>query len=143
MTGWQIPCTAGQQFQAIVQPGQDRLGRQELDAGRGQLQGERQPVETAADLGDGGCVFVCQLEVGFCSPCALEEELHGFTICQILNRRVAGWRQVQWRNRIFVFPTQVERDAAADQDLQLWRSLQKVVNDRCSSDELFEVVQNE
>ncbi len=49
--GGHIARAAGQQLQPIRKTGKQRLGRKNLGAGRGKLDSERQPVETAADLG--------------------------------------------------------------------------------------------
>jgi len=44
------------QAEAAFQAGQQRPGRQQLDPGGGQLDGQRQPVEAAADRRDVGGV---------------------------------------------------------------------------------------
>ena len=49
----EVTRAAGQQCQPIVQAGQDRLRSQQLHAGCGQLDGQRQAVEPNADLDHG------------------------------------------------------------------------------------------
>src|SRR6186997_1728342 len=48
---------AGQQAEPIVQTSGDLLDRERAGACRGELDGEREPVETSADVGD-RCVVV-------------------------------------------------------------------------------------
>ena len=56
---------------------QERLGRNHLDPRRGQLDGERQPVERQADIGNRARVLVGQGKPGARGPGALYEQPHG------------------------------------------------------------------
>ena len=60
----QIARAAGEDLQAALQSSQHRRGRQRLDARRRQLDGQRQPVEAIADLGNRARVLAGQREVG-------------------------------------------------------------------------------
>ena len=60
----QIPRAASQQLQTGFQPRQHRLGGQDLDAGRGQLDGERQAIETDTDLGHRRRIVIIDLKTG-------------------------------------------------------------------------------
>ena len=75
LAGGQVARAAGQQRQPAVEPGQQRRRRQEGDAGRRQLDGERQPVEAAADRGHGRrrCSAV-RAKSGLHRPRSLDEE---------------------------------------------------------------------
>ena len=72
----QVAPAAGQQRQPVLQPGQQRRRREDLDPGRGQLDGQRQPVQPAADVGDGCGVLVGQREVGLDRLRPRDEEAH-------------------------------------------------------------------
>ena len=50
--------------QRSLQPHSQRGRREEVEPGRGQLDRQRQPVEPANDVGDGGGVGLGQAEVG-------------------------------------------------------------------------------
>ena len=52
LPGGQVARAAGQQRQPPLQPGEQRRRREDLDARGGQLDGQRQAVQAAADLGD-------------------------------------------------------------------------------------------
>jgi hypothetical protein len=65
--------TADKQLQAFLEATDQRLRRQHPDAGRSQLDGERQPVQALADFHDGGSILVRQLELSPHSPCAFDE----------------------------------------------------------------------
>ena len=76
LAGRQVARPIAQQPQAILHLRQQRLRREELDPGRRQLDGERQPVEGAADRGHRGCR---RLVEGQCRPHragTLQEEAH-------------------------------------------------------------------
>ena len=68
---------AGQQAEPIVEPSGDLRERERPGAGGGQLDGERQPVEPGADVGDHLVVVVGELErrAGGLGPG--DEEAHG------------------------------------------------------------------
>ena len=50
--GWGITGAAGQQRQSLLQPRQQRLWGEQPHPGRRQLDGQRQPIQAPADLGD-------------------------------------------------------------------------------------------
>jgi hypothetical protein len=50
MTRWQIAGAAAEQVEAAIEPRKQGPGREQLDAGGGELDGERQTVEPPADL---------------------------------------------------------------------------------------------
>ena len=54
----QVAIAAGQDRQPILQSGEERLWREHADPRRGQLDGQRQPVEASADRGDRRGVFL-------------------------------------------------------------------------------------
>ena len=60
----QVASAPGQQRQPVVEPGQQGRGRKHLDPRRGQLDGEGQPIQAPADLGDGDRVLRGQRELG-------------------------------------------------------------------------------
>ena len=54
----QVARAGGQDVELVLQAGEDRVGRQELDPGRGKLDRQGHPVEPRADRGDGRGVVV-------------------------------------------------------------------------------------
>jgi hypothetical protein len=53
---WEVAGTGGEELEAAGEAGSQRLRGEDFDAGGGQLDRQRQPVEAGADLGDGGRV---------------------------------------------------------------------------------------
>jgi len=69
-----IAPAAGEEPQAIVKTRQDRLGRQQADARRRQLDGQREPVQLVADLRHHRHVVVREPEPGHHVACPREKE---------------------------------------------------------------------
>ena len=90
LAGREIARAAGQQRQPALQPAQHRLGRQQPDAGRRQLDRQRQAVQPGADLGHGRGVLVGQREVGPDRACSLRRRARRPAYCESgLRRRLA------------------------------------------------------
>ena len=87
----QVGGAAGEQAEAVVEPAQHRLRRQQPHARRGELDGERQPVEPPAELGDGPGVAAVEREVGHQRPGAADEQRHR-GVAGELARAAAGSR---------------------------------------------------
>ena len=80
-----LPCdgrsrAAGEQAESVLQPRLDLLRRQDDDAGGRQLDGERNPIETPADTGDGVRVVRGRCEGGVNGARTLDEELCGLGV---------------------------------------------------------------
>ena len=86
---------AGEQTESVLQPRLDLLRRQDDDAGGRQLDGERNPIETPADPGDGVGVVRRRCEGRIDGARALDEEL-----CSLgVDERVDGNRCQCFRER--------------------------------------------
>ena len=64
LAGGQVARAAGEEVEALLEPREQRLRREQLRARGRELDRERQPVEADADLGDRGRVRVREGEVG-------------------------------------------------------------------------------
>jgi hypothetical protein len=64
MPGRKITRATCEQFQTIIKARQNRLWLEQFDSCGGKLKGERQPIEAAADFGDGGGVVFRQAKGG-------------------------------------------------------------------------------
>jgi hypothetical protein len=115
---------ARENWEPLLQASEQGIGRQDLDARRSQLDGERQAVEAAADLGHGPV----GRKIGADGPCALVEERH---------RVVLG----QWRDRILLLQGQVERLATGGDELEVARGSGQLGKARRAVEHLFDVVQ--
>ena len=73
----QVARAGGQQVELVLQPAEDRLGRQELDPRGGQLDGQRHAVEPGADGRHRGRVLVGDGEARPDRHRALDEQAHG------------------------------------------------------------------
>ena len=85
----------GRELQPILEPAKQRGGREDLRPGRRELDGERQPVEALADLGDDRCRRVRQLEVRTHGACPLGEEEHSLRVAQRRHRILSLGRDPQ------------------------------------------------
>ena len=72
-----VASAAGEKAQLVLEERKQRLHRQRSDACRGKLDRERQALETTADLTDGLCCGIRELECGCDGTCAGGEEAHG------------------------------------------------------------------
>src|SRR5436305_652320 len=71
---------ARQETEPIVHGRRDLLGRQHPRPRRGELERQRDAVETEANLGNGGCSFVAHLKVRPRPPCSVDEESHSLVL---------------------------------------------------------------
>jgi len=114
------------------------------DPGGGQLDGKRQAVQPAADLGDGADVLAGEPEPRSDRLRPLGEQPHG----GVLSRRpgVPGGtrrRDGERGNREFMLPAEPERAPAGHQHLQAGRCGQQLGEQRSRAGHLLEVVQHE
>jgi hypothetical protein len=133
----------GQDGEPIVQPVSQLRHAEGADTGRGQLQGERDPVQAAADFGDGGGVVGAEAEPRCGRGGALDEKLHGAEGAQVAGQSGRGGR-VQWRDGPQPFPRDRQRFLAGGEDLQAGRGTQQHLGHRGDGlDDVFAVVQEE
>ena len=123
---------------------QERRGRQQLDAGRGQLDRQRQPIQTVADFGHRRGALVRDGKVGPDLGSALHEEPDGSYRREALHGLgVGGIGEVQWRDRQFVLAPQPQPRPARGQTFRPAVALRRSPDERCSLEQVFEVVEHE
>jgi hypothetical protein len=83
----------GGDIERLVETTQQRLGAEQPHAGGRQFDGQRQPIQTAADRDDLRDVFSRQQEIGMDTAGLLDEKLHSPGIFRIRDDRVLGERQ--------------------------------------------------
>ena len=115
----QVSRARAKHLQARLQPAQQSLRREELDPRGGQLDGERQSVDTLADAGHGRRIFIRDSEVGLDGDSPLDEQLHRLVLRQRRRRRLGSriW-QPQRLNRELLLAIHVKHGAAADHRFQ-------------------------
>ena len=86
---------ARQQPEPVVEPGADFLHRKHFHAGCGQLDSQRNAVQSSADLGHGITAVVSQREFGNQQSCPLDEEAHRLAgiQCSGVKFRSRRWKQ--------------------------------------------------
>ncbi len=144
-----LPCRpiarAAVERQALAgHPRQQRLGRDHLDPRRGQLDGERQPVEGQTDVGDCARVLVGQREAGARGPGPLDKQPHGRHVGH--RRRAADTRPVrnhERRHLILVFGADVQARAARRQNFDPLAALDERRHFQRSGGNVLEVVEDE
>src|SRR5260370_25605241 len=127
-----------------VEPTEQRLGRQQVDTRRCQLQGQRQPVQADADLGYSSGVVLRKDKLGLHHLRTLNEKgdrrvLQKLLICWQVKRIGQGER----RNRKLVFTLHVQYRTAGHHDLDRWTS-QEQFNQRWRGFEyLLKIIQQQ
>ena len=141
---WKIAGAARQQPEAVLEPAEHRLRGEDADAGRGQLDGKRQPVEPHADLCDRRRVLVRHVEVGLHGARALDEERHGLELRELREwRQVGRIREAERRYRVLLLAGDVQDAAAARHDGQVRAGGQERIDRWRRIGHLLEVVQHQ
>ncbi len=105
-----VPWAAGEEVEALLEPGEQRLRREQLGARGRELDRERESVEADADLGDRGRVRVGDGEVGLDGPGAFDEERDRLVLRERRDRRqVRRVGQVERRHLVLVLARRGER----------------------------------
>ena len=115
MAGQRGPAPPGQQLEPVIEPGVDLRYRQRTQPGRGQLQGQRNPVQPHADRRHRRGVGLVNGEVRPAHCGALGEQLHRLESGQRAGGGQAGGRDCQRGNPEDVLPADAERFPAGDQ----------------------------
>ena len=155
----QVARAGGQDVELVVEPGQDRVGRQDLDPRGGQLDRQRHAVQPGADGGDRRGVLVGHREARADRDGAFDEQPDGRVLAErdrVDDPRLAAEveplepahlarvrRRRQARDRVFLLARDVEDGAARDDGLDVRRGPQEVGHDRGRRDDLLEVVEDE
>jgi hypothetical protein len=138
------PGPGGEDREALLQPGQHLLGRQDLGPGGRQLDRQRQAVEPDGDLRHGRGVLGGEAEPGPHRLRPLDEQPHGLGPAEGLEvgepLRVG---QVQRRHQVLLLTAQRQRHAGGDQDLQRRRRAEEVLDHRPGLRHLLEVVDHQ
>jgi hypothetical protein len=109
---------AHQKLETIVQSCRKLLWRKHVDARRRELHGQRQPVETAANLSDRHCVGERQREVRRRRLRPFDEQAHRINFGQVLERRQGIVRSSQWSHLPGDLAWHAERLATGNQQVQ-------------------------
>src|SRR5262249_27862413 len=125
---------ASQQSESIVQAKRDFFSRNGLHSSRGKLDRQRNAVEPSANLCDGGRIPGSQLKIGNDGSGAIDEEPHGWTLSEcveriqiLVRRHREGWhapRRLASNTQAFT---------ARRQNVQVGTGLQKFVRQHRAS----------
>ena len=143
----------------MLEPSQDRVGREDLDPGRRQLDRQGHPMQSRADRRNRRGVLVGDREAGPDGHGPLDEQAHGRVLSERLRidgsratgqlhplaaRQVLGigWRG-ETRNRILLLARDAQRGSAGDDDLEPIGRAQQVGDDRGRVGDLLEVVEHQ
>ena len=113
-------------------------------AGRGELDRQRQPVETSADLHHGGGVRVVDGEVVTHGPRPLDEEAHGGERGELSERRRLGERRHrQRRDGVLALGAKAQRGAAGGEDRDAGARDEELIELGRHAGHLLEIVEDE
>ncbi len=135
---------SAQQREAALQA-EEQSGRgQQLDAGRGEPDRQRETVETDADRRNGGRIRRGEPEVTRYGPSAFHEQRDRRDACQFRRRvcRRSG-RERQRLHDQHLLPADVERLPARDEDLQSGTGSEQVRQGRSDRHKMLSVVEQE
>ena len=136
--------TGQQRHPRLVEPREERLGRERVAARRRQFDGEGYPIEALADRGDGACVGGVEGEVWADRASALDEEIHRGDGGQCrYGGRLGGGGQRKWRERIFVLAAQAQRRAARREDFDAGAGGEEIGDQRRRWEQVLEVVEQQ
>ncbi len=144
LPGRQVSCPTLEQGQAALEAREHGLRTEELDARRGQLDGQGQAVEPGGDGGHGRGILVGHREVRFSRHGAGDEERDGLVERECLERRqVSRIWHAQRRHRVLLLAVDVEQGAAGGQQPHLGPGADQVTEKAGDVGDLLEVVQHE
>ncbi len=127
----------------MVEPRQQRVRREQLDARRRQLERQRQPLQPPTDRRDRDRVRIGEGELGAGGPAARHEEARGGGSGDIDRARLPGIGHSQRRQRELVLAGEAQRGPARHQDPQPGAVRQQIGDERRGLQQVLEVVQDE
>ena len=125
----EIARATGELQQPTAEPVQQHRRRQHLHPGRRQLDGQRQPVQPLADLGQLPRVLLGHVEVGANGLGTADEEGNRLGASYVGQARAAA-RQSERRHRSLALAPKAQRRPAGGQNLDGWARGEKVGNQR-------------
>ena len=141
----QVARATAERLPAGGEPVPQRLGREEVEPRCRELDRQRQPVEAAADVGNGGGVVVGEPEVGPDPARPLDKELDRLELAELIGTRGArrAGRQRQGWYGHELLAAHPERLAAGHEQLQP-RAVGEELDERRAGDrDLLEVVEDD
>src|SRR5204863_9109478 len=118
--------------------------REQLHAGRRQLNGQWQPLQTGTQLSDDTGIGIRQLEIGLDCLSLLEEERDRRLVrqgCEIEQVVKVGYSQ--WWHRELVLGSHMQHFPACHQDLERWAGSEQGCYLLCRAHHLLEIVQQQ
>ena len=144
LAGRKISPAAGQNDQAALQTRQQRGRRKHFDPGRGELDGERQSIETTTDRRDRGGILSREGKRFLHRLRARDEELdRGGFRHRFVGDLFGRVREPERRHHVLVFPGEAKSSPARDEDPDVGGSAEQIGHERGGVEDVFEIVQNE
>jgi hypothetical protein len=141
---WEGPGPGGEDGEALLEPGQHLLGRQDLGPGCCQLDGQRQAVQPGGDLGHGRGVLFGQPEAWPYRQSPLGEQPDGFEPAQGVEVRESfGIGQIQRRHHILLLAPERQHHAGGGHHLYRRGRGEELLDHRAGVHDLFEVVDDQ
>src|SRR5947209_168422 len=135
---------AGKQRPSLRETRQEGLRWQESDAGGGQFQRQREPIQAHTQLGNCSCIGCRELKAGELAACPLHEESHGRRLGDALGSQVLGEiRQGKGSNGKELFGLQMQYRSARHQDRELRAEREEVLDLWRGGHDLLKVVQQQ
>jgi hypothetical protein len=130
LAGGQVPCAPDKQLQTALESANHRLGGQQLDPGGRQLDGQRQPVQSGADVGHCRCI-------------RRGDDKVRLGCCGALGEQRDSVAARQWGDVVLLLPRDVQGLSAGHDHLQPGTGDQQAGDERRGRDQVLEVVQQE
>ena len=140
----EVDRSRAQRVEDVLESGEQRRRCEQPRAGRGELDRQRQPVETSADLHHGGGVGVVHGELAAHGPGPLDEEAHGGERGELGERRRLGERRHrQRRDGVLALGAKAQRGAAGGEDRDAGARDQELIEVGRHAGHLLEIVEDE
>ena len=141
--GREVRSVAGKQGEALAQSLRRAFRAEDTDAGRGELDRQREPVERAADPRHRGRVVVCDLEARDDRAHALDVEPDGGGVTDGGGRLRTLLRELERLDPVLVLHRQPQRNAARGEDPQRRARCEELTDGRVRPGKVLEVVEDE
>ena len=143
LTFRQVAGAPDEHGQRMLQPREQRSGRQELDPRRRQLHSEGQAIESPGDSRDRRRVPLVEDETRPGGTGTLSEQPHRLTAGNRGSSRALRVRHLHGRNFELLLACEVKRRAAGHSEPQPHRRLQDLGDEGSGSDQVLEVVEQD
>ncbi len=141
---WQVSPTAGKQWERMPETHLQRRWRKHLDPRGGQFNGQRQTIETAADIDDCRPVLLGEREIRFDALGPQHKKSDRVGTIQVLQRWIAWYlHDLERSDWILVLAGDLQAGTAGRQNRERGATRQEIRHNGRSCDNLLEIIEQQ